>query len=415
MRTGSSCRALLAALALLVGVGLARPAAAQLGTAGTTGVTTTTGLADGDIFIGIQQFEGANLAAFDLARFFNLANCQCNVDVFVFFTLTSTGFAKRALVPQGTVSFWVGSQCNDPILQRTNCQQLATMGMGPASEPIADFMAAGRETIKSNAQIISTNSIVSTTNVDGGVVANGTTPNTSCTSTTNGFNQTVWAIFDYGSDGTIDYAASQAVFVDLIAPPAPTNITVAPANEALNVSWTGIDYSINMDLQGYQVFCSRGNEQVFSDGTFSSAVRSCPLTAGTGVVGLDPLFACSPLLNRTATSFRVKILQNDIYYAATVVAIDNSGNAMAPFLQGCDPTLQVDPACSWQKPVKTDSFFDVYRNGNETNNGTTGPSPGAATGGFCAVGGGASRAGVALGAGALAVAAAFARSRRRRR
>jgi MYXO-CTERM domain-containing protein len=408
-----------AALAFVVVVlGFARPAAAQLGTAGITGTTTTTAsLADGDIFIGIQATEGANLAAFDLARFFNKANCECNVPVFVFFTLTQTGFAKRSIVPQGTVSFWVGSSCNDPLLQRTNCQPLGIASNGLSSEPIAQFMALGRATIPTNAQTISTNSIVSTTDVDGGVVTNGTTPNTSCTSTTNGFNQTVWAVFDYGSDGTLDYSAQQAVFVDLDPPPAPTGITVAPANEALNVSWTGVDYSLNMDLQGYQVFCSRGNEQVFANGTFGSAVRSCALTAGSGVAGLDPLFACSPLLNRTASSFRVKILQNDIYYAATVAAIDNSGNAVFPGLNGCRPDLQVDPDCSWQKPVKTDSFYDVYRNGNETNNGTTGPTPGAATGGFCAVGGESNPAGIAMGAGAgaLALAAAFARARRRRR
>ena len=109
-------------LGLLAFLLVARPAAAQTtGTAGTLGTTTTSALADGDIFIGIQATEGANLSDFDLARFFNVAHCNCNTPIFLYFTLTQTGFAKRGVIPQGTVSFWVGSQCNDPLLQRTNC------------------------------------------------------------------------------------------------------------------------------------------------------------------------------------------------------------------------------------------------------------------------------------------------------
>jgi hypothetical protein len=390
------------------------------GTTGTTG-TTTTSLADGDIFIGVQQTEGANLAAFDLARFFNVANCQCNTPVFFYFTLTSTGFAKRALVPSGNLLFFVGSSCNDAILQKTNCQLLK-------SEQIAQFMQNGRDTVQTTAQVVSANTTVATTSLDGGTsITSSAMPNTACTSPVNGFNQTIWAIFDFGADGTFDFSATQAVFVDLTPPPAPTNIKVAPANEALNVSWTPVDFSTNMDLQGYQVFCQRaGGLQVFAKNTFSSVVRTCTATSSGAVEGLDPLFACSPLLNITANSFRVKILQNDIYYAATVVAVDNSGNALAPTLVGRNPALGadvIDPASSYQKPQRTLSFYDVYRDGNGTNGGGTGavPTPGAATGGFCAVAGpaGGRRHGwtVGLGAGAagfVLVAAAIARVRRRR-
>ena len=211
--------------------------------------------------------------------------------------------------------------------------------------------------------------------------ANGTVPNPDCTSPTNGFTQTIWAIFDYGADGTYEYSATQAVFVDLTPPPVPDNITVTPGNEALNVSWTPVDETLNQDLQGYQIFCQRGDIQVFPNGTFTPQVRSCSKTMGLGVDGLDPLFVCSPLLNRSVDSFRVKILQNGIFYGAVVVSIDNSGNAFAPNL--------ANDGQFFTTPVKTDSFFDVYRDGNQTNSGAgrAGATPGAATGGFCAVAG----------------------------
>ncbi|HVR01459.1 MAG TPA: hypothetical protein VMT47_04960 [Polyangia bacterium] len=399
------------AASLLACLAVTRPAQAQIpGTAGTTGTTTTASLADGDIFIGIQQQEGSNLSTFDLARFFNKANCDCNVPVYVFFTLTASGFAKRSQVPTGTVSFFVGTSCGTQFLQ-TACKplgQVTTANVGdatsPSSEQITTFMSLGRETIKSSAQIISTPTAAVTIGPDGGVATTTPTSTGLCTSPTNGFTQTVWAVFDYGADGTPDFAAQQAIFVDLVPPPAPTGVTVAPGNEAVTVRWTPVDETLNPDLQGYQILCQRGGGlQVFADNTFTPYVKSCTSMA-TGVAALDPKFICSPLLNRSDAAYRVKILQNDIFYGATVVAIDNSGNASAP-----------DP--QFAQPAKTDSFFDVYRDGNQTNGGAgQKATPGAATGGFCAIAG-ESRLG-RWGAGAAAtalLAALLFRARRRRR
>jgi hypothetical protein len=430
MRTRSSRRLSLSLLLGLLALALARPAAAQFGTAGTTGAAGTSGsvLAAGDIFIGVQQTEGSNLSNFDLARFFNKANCDCSTPVFLFYTLTSSGFAKRGLVANGTVSFWIGSGCDNIITQKTNCQFLG-------SDQIATFMQNGRETIKTTARAISANSTLAAQTADGGTTfSNGTVPNPDCTTPTpTGFDQTVYAVFDFGSDGTFDFSATSAVHVDLTAPPAPTNITVLPGNEAVTVTWTPVDFSTNMDLQGYQVFCQRADGfQVFASGTNGSAVRTCAVpidsdggvvndggTSSTtgfdpnGVTGLNELFACSPLLNRTADSFRVKILQNDIPYLATVVAIDNSGNALPPDLGACVPG--VPPTGCYRSPEKTESFWDVYRGGDYR-------TAGKAEGGYCAVGevdAGTGRGGWPLGlgvsAGALGVALAIARRRRRRR
>lgn len=390
------------AVGLLACLTVTRPAQAQIpGTAGTTGTTAAT-LADGDIFIGIQQQEGSNLAAFDLARFFNKANCDCDAPVFIYYTLTASGFAKRSTVTTGTVTFWVGSQCSMPLLQQQDCRLLA-------SEPIATFMALGRDTISTTARIMSTDTTITmSVGADGGVVSSSPgvfTPTVDCTSPTNGFTQTVWANFDYGSNGTVDYSASQAVQVDLTPPPAPTGVTIAPGNEAITLRWTSVDYTVNMDLQGYQILCQRGGGlQVFADSTFTPYVKSCDKTrTAPGPAGLDPLFVCSPLLNRSDTAFRVKILQNGIYYGATVVAIDNSGNASPADVQ-------------FAQPAKTDSFFDVYRDGNQTNGGSGQmATPGAATGGFCAVGGEGRLGRWSAGAAATAlVAVLLFRARRRR-
>ena len=141
------------------------------------------------------------------------------------------------------------------------------------------------------------------------------------------------------------------------------------------LNWTPVDQAIVNDLFGYQILCSRADQyQVFNEtptndggtstGPFGSAFQICPKTStGTGVEGLDPLFVCSSQLSAQATSDRVEILQNDIIYAAAVVAIDASGNPSEPLVH-------------FGKPVKTLSFYDVYR--DQTPQGQ-------ATGGFCAI------------------------------
>src|SRR5262249_21279294 len=147
--------------------------------------------------------------------------------------------------------------------------------------------------------------------------------------------------------------------------------------EALVINWDAIDTAIVPDLQGYQILCSRADQyQVFniglapdgglgtSGGPFSAAFQTCPAArTGMGVEGLDPTFVCSGILTAQTTSTRVEILQNDITYAAAVVAVDNSGNPSEPLV-------------NFGTPIKTLSFYDVYR--NQTPQGQ-------ATGGFCAL------------------------------
>jgi hypothetical protein len=140
---------------------------------------------------------------------------------------------------------------------------------------------------------------------------------------------------------------------------------------------------------------------VFPNGSFEAGFQSCPATSsGGGIAGLDPNYVCSPLLATTTRSFRIKILQNDIFYGAAVVAVDKRGNASA-----IDSSVDI----VYEKPIRTKSFYDVYRDGDPDH-------PGGADGGFCALAPerSSTRVGWALAGAAAAAAVVVARRRRRR-
>jgi hypothetical protein len=387
----------LALAAVLLGALAARPALAQTtGTAGTTGTIGTTSLVAADFFLAVQDQSGVSFPPFDLVRFFNKANCDCDVPVKIFASMSQQGFAKRSLVDQTAhISVWIGTACDNVTLQNTNCVRLI-------DESLSEFFTHGHEVFDTTARVLSTYTGSNGAIADGGVVGasgGGFKPNTDCTSPISPFNQTIWLLVDTTGDSVNDVSppATTQVRIDLAGPPLPVPVRVEPGNEAVNVSWSKLDVATNGDLQGYQIFCQRGSGlQVFSDNTFSTPIKSCATTRGGGVQGLDPLFACSPLLSRATASYRVKILQNGIPYGATVVAVDDSGNASEPDLQ-------------FAVPEKTNSFYDVYRMGDP-------PTAGQASGGFCAVAPGAATGPLAAASGAaLALAAVLALRRRRRR
>jgi hypothetical protein len=371
LRSQVVARFLLPALGVaLLAVASERPAAAQVGTGGTSFLTGSTGgtggttFASGDIFVGIQQEAGVNLSDFDVARFFNKAHCDCTTPVYVFIALQPSGIAKRSTISAttGTVSVVLGPGCNSLIGQQVgNCVPIAT-------EPALTFLNQATYTVTTDARTLS-NYLAPTTAVDASTTTNG------CTSGIGTFTQTLNVLFDFDGDGYVDLAVTDSVVVDLTPPPQPTGVTIQGGDEALVMNWTAIDTSLVPDLLGYQILCSRADQyQVFKEtgtdggatGPFGAGFLTCPATqVGTGVEGSDPTFICSPLLSAESTSFRVKILQNDITYAASVVAIDNSGNA--------SPTN-----VGYGTPIKTLSFYDVYRNGNPGDEGS-------ASGGFCAL------------------------------
>jgi hypothetical protein len=416
-RTSLKSLAVTAAIAGLIVIATARRAEAQVGTGGTLGIGVGTGgsggtaFAAGDFFTAIQQQTDppVSLTTFDLSRFFNKANCDCSTPVNVFIALLASGIAKRATagITTGTVSIVLGAGCSSVFgLQNGqndgSCLQIA-------SEPVLTFLNQASYTVPTDARTLST-----FFNVTGGVFDGGTGTGTgtgtaaACTAPIGQqFTQTVNFNFDFGSGG-IDLSVPFSLLIDLVPPPAPTGVRIQGGDEALVLNWQSVDQAIVPDLLGYQILCSRADKyQVFnelpndaggtSSGPFGAAFQTCPATrTGTGVEGLDPSFVCSGLLSAQATSDRVEILQNGITYAAAVVSIDNSGNASPPLV-------------NFGTPIKTLSFYDVYR--DQTPQG-------AATGGFCAVSTAGPRAKTTAALSLFAVAAigvVITRRRRRRR
>jgi hypothetical protein len=396
---------------------LASPGRAQAqltGTGGTTLITGTGGsggstFSSSDFFVGVQATQGVNLSDFDVARFFNQAHCDCSTPVYLFIALQPTSVNKRTTLTdvQGNISVLLGPGCSNTVTETLgNCILLA-------QEPTLTFLNDTSYTIKTNARALGTYlnptglTFDAGTSLDAGLVE-GTS--TGACSATGQFDQTITVLVDFNGDTITDVPGlASSLLIDLSPPPQPTGVTIQGGDEALIMNWQAIDTSITTDLIGYQILCSRADQyQVFKEsaadggatGPFNAGFLTCPATRkGMGVEGSDPTFVCSPLLSAEATSYRVGILQNQITYAASVIAIDNSGNASAPIV-------------GYGVPIKTLSFYEVYRNGNPQD-------PGGASGGLCALGTARPRLGSTLGAlvafGFGAIGLAIARRRRGRR
>lgn len=359
-------------------------AQAQLGTGGsglltgTGGTSGTSTFSSSDFFVGVQQTPGVNLSAFDVARFFNQAHCNCSTPVDVFVAIQPTSVSKKLTLTnvQGNTSVILGNGCTSFINESiVNCVLLA-------QEPTLTFLNDNSYTIKTDARALSTflnpdeQTFDAGTSVDASAVL-GTS--TGACSATGQFDQSINVLIDLNGDASPDVTISSSLVIDLSPPPQPANVTIQGGDEALIMHWTAIDTSLTTDLLGYQILCSRADHyQVFNErgtdggatGPFNAGFDVCSsMQPGMGADGSlessSPTFVCSPLLSAVATSYRVEILQNDITYAASVVAVDNSGNVSAPIV-------------GYGTPIKTLSFYEVYRNGNPQDAGS-------ASGGFCAL------------------------------
>ena len=101
----------------------------------------------------MQSEPGVNLSDFTVARFFNKANCDCNVPVYIYVTLVQSGFQKRTSVQAGlttssSIEFWLGANCADPILRGLTCKLLK-------QESLIQFLMFGSDTIKTDTQTMS--------------------------------------------------------------------------------------------------------------------------------------------------------------------------------------------------------------------------------------------------------------------
>jgi hypothetical protein len=340
-------------------------------TTGTGGSTGTSVLSASDFLVAVSQAPPVVLSIFEQSRFFNKARCDCSEPIDIFISLLATGVAKRNQITQqtGNIQVILGPGCSTIQNQQIgNCIPVPN-----GTEQVVTFLSQGQFVVQTDARFLSSY-LNGSQLVDGGVSVNNCEVGTDIGQ----FTQTVNVNIDFNGDGVVDLTLPLSLLIDLSPPPVPTGVKIQGGNEALVINWDAIDTAVVPDLQGYQILCSRADQyQVFnigyapdgglgtSGGPFGAGFETCPADrTGTGVEGLDPTFVCSGLLTAQTTSTRVEILQNDITYAAAVVAIDNSGNPSSP------------PMVGFGTPVKTLSFYDVYR--DQTPQGQ-------ATGGFCAL------------------------------
>lgn len=361
--------------------GAAPRAHAQTG--GTTGTTPATGsLAAGDFFLAIQKGDqpGTNLNAANQARFLDHASCECKRDVLLRALLYPAAVGKAATVPgTASVSMYLGNQCN------------TTVGLPNCGAPLkvmtfSEFKLNGMTVATTVDEIAKVRGVVSGTTGSGGdsgaggaggAAGAGGTAGTSGSGGTSGstdpcdttITQTMWLLVET-TPGLFDVAsASLALGYDGTPPPTPAKLNVAPANEALIATWEAVDQTVTNDLAGYQVFCARGNQHsVFGSGTFETQIDTCHDEATdlstTALEDRNTHYLCSDFLSTSTTSYRIKVLQNDIPYLVGVAAVDLRGNPslVVPFAQ--------------VKPMQTYDFYYSYR---------TGDPQGEATGGYCAV------------------------------
>jgi hypothetical protein len=413
---------------LFLGVTFApAPARAQFvtGTGGATGTTTPTGtLAATDLFLSVQKTEGVNLNARDLANFMNLASCECQRPVWLKAILNSSAVTTSSTVsPTAIVSLYLGTNCNSDLITRNACRQIGNAIAfsqfrlsGITAETTVDVVETGFGAFTSTGVLVTgTGGVAGTGGISGSGGDFGTGGNSGTGGTIGAIqvptcgnlgtsSQTLF-VFVENSLGAEDIVtATMAIPVDTLPPPPPTNVGIQPANEALLLNWTAVDQTAVPDLYGYQIFCTRADQfQVFNSGAFSTFIDSCndtaTLASPTAIADLNTNFLCSPTLGTSATSTRVKILQNGIWYYVGVSAIDNHGNASPAAF----------PPAGGDRPVPTIDFYETYREGDPQ---------GGATGGYCAVapGRGKSRAAIAGGAaGLIGLALVIARRRRPRR
>jgi hypothetical protein len=351
-----------------------------------TGGTSPTGLSKADFDIQLMNKDGDTWKYFNRTvyeTFFSRARCQCDEPVRVVVRLNPGSMSKVRVGTRAEFRLRAGDQtcvCTGANCANLNCTDLDT------PRDLAALINGGL-TFDTTVRAI----------FEAGRPAGAT--GDACNRDE---AQNLWLWMDSLEDAGTDTEltdVSYALRLDGLPPAVPGGLKVTPGNEALSVSWDALPYLD--DLQGYILFCSRGDMPVFPPGSFkpeyTTPAALCPgrttsrltaaptviaadqddgaalddqTSASTGTRGqapaplaaLDPQFACSDILTSVGEKRRLFQLQNGIQYAVAVASVDKRGN-VSP----------VDEAV-FQIPIPTRDFYNTYRK-----------EGGTAEGGFCAV------------------------------
>ncbi len=165
----------------------------------------------------------------------------------------------------------------------------------------------------------------------------------SCTTTG---DQTIYVCVQGTSSGSNFGFATGTLTLSVSPPPAPVNVSVAPGDSALNVSWDpGVATSGALgDSQEYQV-----------DATF---VRTTSTATDSGTHSSGRV---------TATDLRLGGLVNTVVYEVRVSAFSKAGNQSSP----SDPAVE-------GMPEVVDDFWDTYRSAGGREQGGCASGAGAA-------------------------------------
>jgi hypothetical protein len=373
------------------------------GAGGATGALGA--LATSDFTIKYEYYDGKNWVQMNDTQqkyFFNRARCECVAD-----KTNWTGYVKIAILPDtntGTkiqqlltasgFAFGVGKlyagdnnvNCLNPNYFSGGVSGACTNLLDPN-----DFTASFPLTVFESQRLYETPPIAVATLFNSLAIPTCGSNNTcsvvtACNSPL--VTQTIYFWAQTAPGNVPDpQAFTSSVSLDGALSFEPFNVSASGGNEALVVSWgwqTGLTPSGDPNFLGVQIFCQRGQDNhVFPTGSYGASYMTsanvckdaAPAISSPGPFSnFDPIYLCSGLLPSTATSYRIKGLQNGIPYGVGVAAIDRYYN------------VSTISQIVYAIPIPTVDFYTYYKD----------DAHGAAQGGYCTLSGQHARPGAAV-------------------
>ncbi len=337
------------------------------------------------------------------ASVFNRAHCECNSEVLLRVTIAASGRGKLPSTG-GTLSAYLHPACvssdeatRTAAFDRQLCTPVAsTNDLGQTAHGATPYVQVD----KFKMQALFASPAVLT---DGGVPADAGAGSSEAICNQQESRRLYLAIDrrePAGPDQTGADAPALDFPVDGKPPAAPTALTVEPTRELLKPSWKVVT---DPTIARYVVFCAKSTGEVAYPQSrlvqgYELASDVCPgqIAAPAAARGSQAIeqhqrdYACGEVTHPKA-SLDLEGLSNAGSYVVAVAAVDKSGN-IGP----------VTPATTSALIVTRDFFNDYTTKG------------GAATGGYCAIGGGQVRAGL-MALGLVSALIAMLRAARRRR
>lgn len=178
----------------------------------------------------VEEDGARQLTDVEQARFFNRANCLCDVPMQLEITIADAGAH-----PSDPVEIWVGQQCDTvDDLRDTRCEKLETQSLSDV------------RVLRDSETIALTVQEMTWPNADG------------CTSSKQE-PEKIWFLIDENGDTTFEHAWSYDYNVDTAAPEPPASPTTSGVEDAIQLSWEPIETNAD-ELYGFQVLCARASD-----------------------------------------------------------------------------------------------------------------------------------------------------------